>query len=94
MTTNIVMAFVTAYLATGHPNAAGHKPVVGTSIAVPRNVPLGSKVVICGHTYTADDRTAKRFDGRFDIFFGDQTNIFAAKRFGKQLLQVTIITGK
>lgn len=36
-------------------------------VACPRNLKLGTKVEIDGKTYFCLDRTAKKFDGRFDI---------------------------
>ena len=93
MTTNILTAVVTAYIATGknvawnHPNA--HLPRVAYTIAVPRRFPLGSDVEVNGHHYIAEDRTAKKYDGRFDVFVASKA---AALRFGKQTLCVTVIT--
>jgi 3D (Asp-Asp-Asp) domain-containing protein len=87
--TNLILATITAYVATGHLNAAGHKPIPGISIAVPRSVPLGSQVTINGHTYIADDRTARKYDGRFDIFMDSRK---AAIQWGKQTNIVTIRT--
>ena len=88
MTTNIITAVVTAYLWTGHPCSDGHYPVVGKTIAVPRAVPLGSTVIIEGRKYLAEDHTAKKYDGRFDIYMGnDRTK---ALNWGKQTLTVTI----
>ena len=72
MTTNILTAVVTAYVATGHNVAWNHPyphcPVVGLTIAIPRRFPLGSVVEIDGKKYIGEDRTNKKFDGRFDIF--------------------------
>ena len=48
--------------------ASGSKPVQGITIAGPRNVQLGTRVVINGHTYVVQDRTARRFDGQWDIY--------------------------
>ncbi len=93
MTTNILTAVVTAYVATGHPVAwnqpSAHLPSVGTTVAIPRRFPLGSVVQIDGHTYIGEDRTAKKFDGRFDVFMSTRD---AALSFGKQTKQVIIIT--
>jgi len=49
--------------------ASGKSAYVG-AVACPRKIPLGSKVRINNKVYTCEDRTAKRFDGRYDIFFG------------------------
>lgn len=68
-------------------NASGHKPTAGISIAGPRKYPLGTKVIIAGHTYTLDDRLAKRFDNRFDIFMSSHKQ---AINFGIRTNKVTI----
>ena len=93
--TNVILATITAYChcticTPGSGVCADRKPPrAGYTIAGPRHLPLGSRVEIAGHTYTLQDRTAKRFDGRFDIYFADHA---AAKRFGRQTNTVTIIT--
>ena len=58
-------------------------------MAAPRSVLLGSTVLIAGHRYTAQDRTARRFDGRFDIYFATHRD---ALKFGRQTNTVTVIT--
>jgi 3D (Asp-Asp-Asp) domain-containing protein len=88
-------AIVTAYCAcriccgpdAANITASGKRPVEGITIAVPRSVPLGTRIVIGGVVYTAQDRTAKRYDGRFDIYFKRHKD---AIRWGKQRLTVTI----
>ena len=87
MITNIITAIVTAYVWTGHPCSDGHYPVVGRTISVPRIIPLGSTIVINGHKYLAEDHTAKKYDGRFDIYMDSRTE---AINWGKQTLKVTI----
>lgn len=95
--TNIISATITAYCActiccgpraTGT-NAANRRPQQGISIAAPRSIPLGSQVIIGTNTYKVDDRTARKYDGRFDVYF---TSHQAAKQFGIKTQQVTIIT--
>ncbi len=49
--------------------ASGNRAYVG-AIACPRSIPLFTKVTIDNTTYTCEDRTAKKYDGRFDIFMG------------------------
>ena len=74
--TNIITATITAYCACKvccGPNAkgitaSGHTPIEGTTIAAPRTIPFGSKVIINGHTYSVQDRLSKRFPDRFDVF--------------------------
>ena len=65
--------------------AAGTRPVQGRTVAAPRNVPLGTKVLIDGKPFTVEDRTARRFDGRWDIYFERHQD---AKNFGKRKLKV------
>ena len=97
MTTNSYAAIVTAFChcsdccgpdARGV-TASGQRPVTGTTVAAPRNVLFGSAVIIGGHRYTAQDRTARRYDGRFDIYFRTHKE---AREFGIRKLTVTIIT--
>ena len=69
--------------------AANGKPTVeGLTVAGPRNLALGTRVRIDGRTYTVTDRTARRYDGRFDIFFRSHS---AARRFGIRTNQVEIL---
>lgn len=89
MLTNILTAVVTAYVATGQPCADCKWPKVGTTVALPRRFPLGSVVVIDGHKYQGDDRTARRYDGRFDLFVSSR---HTALQWGKQVKIVTIIS--
>ena len=65
--------------------AAGTRPMQGRTVAAPRNVPLGTKVLIDGKPFTVEDRTARRFDGRWDIYFERHQD---AKNFGKRKLKV------
>jgi 3D (Asp-Asp-Asp) domain-containing protein len=39
-------------------------------MACPRRFKLGSRVIMDGKEYICDDRTSKRFDGRFDVWVG------------------------
>lgn len=91
----ITNAIITAYCActnccgahaTGL-TAAGQRPVQGITIAGPRAFPLGTKVSIAGHSYIVQDRTAKRFDGRWDIYFASHKE---ALKFGKQTNNITV----
>lgn len=89
LVTNLISsAIITAYVSTGNPCASGHKPHSHYTIAAPRSIPLGSHVVIDGNIYTVEDRTAKHFNGRFDIFMDSKQ---AALNFGKQQHTVTVI---
>lgn len=98
MITNIINATITAYcsckLCCG-PNAKGicannKPPIEGITIAASRSIPLGSTATYQGRTYLVQDRLAKRFDSRFDIYFAKHSD---AKKFGiKHNQKVTIIT--
>ena len=87
---------ITAYCACGRccgPNAkgitaAGTRAKQGRTIAGPRNVPLGTKVRVDGlpGVYVVEDRTAKRFDGRWDLFFNNHKDALV---WGKRELKVT-----
>ena len=68
--------------------ASGLKPRQGITIAASRSIPFGTKVVINGRTYTVQDRLAKRYDSRFDIYFTKHSD---AKAFGIHTNTITII---
>lgn len=68
--------------------ASGTRPVAGRTIAAPRNVPFGTRVQINNRVYTVEDRTARRYDGRWDIYFAKHRD---AVKFGKQRLNIKII---
>ena len=92
MITNLI---VTAYCLCSHccPVSNGgiaannHKPIAGITIAASRRYPFGTKVVIDGHTYTVQDRLAKRYDDRIDIFMSSHKK---AKDFGIKRKTVNI----
>ncbi len=71
--------------------ASGVKPVQGVTVAASRNLPLGTRIIIKGHSYIVQDRLAKKYDSRVDIFM---TNHQAARVWGKQSLMVTIVNNK
>ncbi|MEW6606053.1 MAG: hypothetical protein AB1414_01195 [bacterium] len=50
---------------------ASGKKVYSSAIACPRKYKFGTKVEIDGEEFICKDRTARRFDGRFDIFKWD-----------------------
>ena len=68
--------------------ANGRPPIQGITVAGPRALPLGTKVRIGDRIYTITDRTARRYDGRYDIFFKSHA---AARRFGIRTNIVEII---
>ena len=69
-------------------NARGKSPETHRSIACPRKLPFGTRVIINDEKYTCDDRTNKRFDGRFDIFTDSYEE---ALSWGKRRVIVTIL---
>lgn len=72
--------------------ASGKSAKVG-DIACPRALPFGTRVRIRGKIYTCEDRTAIRFDGRFDIFMGyDQAAHNAAIVWGKRRAEVQVLS--
>lgn len=95
--TNVITAIVTAYCSCKiccGPNAKGiaangHKPTPNYTVAASRSIPFGSKVLFDKKTFVVEDRLAKRYDSRIDVFFNTHEE---AKKFGKQTKQVTIIT--
>jgi 3D (Asp-Asp-Asp) domain-containing protein len=70
--------------------ASGKSAYIG-AVACPRRIMLGTRLRIAGRLYVCEDRTAKRYDGRFDIFTGyGQAAHQEALRFGKKTLTVTL----
>lgn len=59
------------------------------AVACPRQYPFGTRVVISGMVYECVDRTASKYDGRFDISF--DKDLQGALNFGKQYLKVEIL---
>ena len=88
--TLITNLIVTAYLATGHLDASGHKPVAGLTCAASRQYPFKTVIEIDGRKWIVTDRLNKRFDNRVDLFFGNDRK--AALQFGRQKKSVKIIT--
>jgi 3D (Asp-Asp-Asp) domain-containing protein len=91
MTTNLVLhAIVTCYLATDNPCANGNIPRPHYTVAAPRSIPLGTKVIINNHPYVVEDRLNKRFTNRWDIFVDCSRK--EALKIGKQTNNITVIT--
>jgi len=92
MITNlIVTAYCACHICCG-PNAqgitaSGKKPIEGITVAASRKIPFGTKIAIDGKTYIVQDRLAKKYDGRVDIYMSSHKK---ALNFGKQQKQVTI----
>lgn len=92
-------AWITAYCAcalccgkAGGLTASGTKPVTGVTLAAPRGIPFGRWVSIelpgVGRIRRrVEDRTARRFDGRWDVFLSTHGE---AQRFGKRWAEVRI----
>lgn len=96
MLTNILTATVTAYCSCRiccGPNAKGitangKTPTQGITIAASRSIKFGSLVIVKNHTYRVEDRLARKYDNRFDIYFKSHKE---AKAWGKQTLKVIVI---
>lgn len=70
------------------PTACGKMPVEGVTCAMSRSIPFGTKVMIESvGVRTCQDRLAKRFDNRIDIFFKKHSD---ALKFGKRRLRVSV----
>lgn len=67
--------------------ASGVKPTEGITVAASRKIPFGTKLAIDGRTYTVQDRLAKRYDNRVDIYFASHKR---ALQFGKQTKNVIL----
>ena len=68
------------------PTATGTMPQAGRTIAVDPNViPYGSRVIINGHTYVAEDCGGAIVGNRIDIFFGSHSETM---NFGVQYADV------
>lgn len=73
---------------SGGPTASGKMPVEGVTVAGPRRIPFGTKIEIAGVGFRViEDRLAKRYDNRFDIFFKSHQD---ALNFGIRRLKVKI----
>ena len=97
MTTNLILATVTAYChcalccgIAGSPTASGVMPKVGRTVAAPKSVPFGSWVRLPGMGWRrVEDRLGRKYPKRWDVFMADHRT---AKQFGKQQLTITVIT--
>ena len=71
--------------------ANGKRAEVGY-VACPRSLALGTIVELQGISYECGDRTAKRYDGRYDVFMGYGVEAHTkALAFGKRSVEVSII---
>jgi len=74
---------------SGGPTASGIMPAEKITVSGPRRFRFGAWVEIEGiGKRQIQDRLAKRFDNRFEIYFQNHEE---AKKFGKQKLNVTIL---
>lgn len=90
MITNVLTAVVTAYVATGVRCADLRWPRLHHTIAVPRRYSLKTtSVEVEGAWYVAEDRTARRFDGRFDIFVATKKEALLC---GKKTIKIKVVT--
>lgn len=77
-----------AYAGAGK-TASGTRTTAGRTIAVdPKVIPLGSKVIINGKTYTAEDTGGAIKGKKVDIFVSSERE---ARKFGVRKLKVYII---
>lgn len=68
--------------------ANGAQATVNKTIAAPRSIPFGTKVIIPEigtNTYIVQDRLSKRFPSRWDLFINSHKK---AKKFGKRQVKV------
>ena len=69
--------------------ATGTKATAGRTIAVdPKIIPLGSKVIIDGHEYIAEDVGGAIKGNKVDIYFENHTD---ALKFGRKTVNLTVI---
>lgn len=62
----------------GGPTASGTTPKAGRTIAVdPKVIPLGSKVIIDGHTYIAEDTGSAIKGNKIDMYFSSHSEAMA-----------------
>lgn len=69
--------------------ASGTIATAGTTAACPRKYKFGTKIKVDGKIYECQDRLAKKYDSRFDIFTNE--SLKEAFKWGKQLKQVEIL---
>lgn len=83
---------------TGKPSttASGTFPVQGRTIAVdPKVIPLGAKVLINGHIYTAEDTGGAIKGNRIDVYYNNhQDALVHGKQTGVTVYLLTLKTGE
>jgi len=89
--TNAVVTFYCACTICCGPQAKGitasGKQIQLGMIAAPRHIKFGTKVTIENKQYTVEDRTARRYNDRFDIYV---TNHKQAIKLGIRTNTITI----
>lgn len=72
--------------APGRRTASGAVPKAGVTIAAPRSIPFGTRLYVEGLGWrVVQDRLARRYDNRIDVFVNNHQT---ALTFGKQRKQV------
>lgn len=91
MFTNAIVTFYCACTICCGPQAKGitasGKAIRSGMIAAPRNIPFGTRVTIQNKQYVVEDRTARKYNARWDIYV---TNHKQAIKLGKQKHNVRI----
>lgn len=67
---------------------SGTKKMKVGQIAASRSIPFGTRIRINGKVYVVNDRLAKKYDKRMDVYFRSHAE---AKKFGKKRLKVEIL---
>lgn len=91
----IIEAIVTAY--SSSPDETDEDPLIMASgemvydgaAACPRRIPLGTKIVIAGREYVCEDRLARKYDHRFDLWKASKAE---AMEFGIRKEKIEIIS--
>lgn len=74
---------------SGGPTKSGAMPVQGVTVAGPVGFKMGTRVWIEGvGVRVVQDRTAARYNGRWDVFFNDHND---ARRFGINERKVKVL---
>lgn len=98
--TNIVVMTISAYCAcfkccpkSSKGLAANNKlPIVGQTIAAPRSLPFGTKILIPSVGWrTVHDRLARKYDNRIDVFMSSHKK---ARKFGIRQETVMIVSAR
>jgi len=70
--------------------ANGKKAHIG-ALACPRNLRLGTRVIIDNTPYVCEDRVSLKYPNRFDIFAGyGKASYLKALKYGKQVKEIAI----